>query len=376
MNPSLHIGSFFKLESKNMKQLKSIQFLPLFLMALGLSTSGCSNDEGNNFISVPLVSSISPADNDTNIGRNNTVEISFNTPMDAATINSSTVFVIQGMRVVPGVVSYTATMATFTPTDNWLALTSYIVTVTTGAKTLAGRAVPSDVVTGFTTGGSISPLSSIDLGTAMDYVILAKTGINNSSTSAITGDLGLSPAATSYIKGLAVTDEDGYGTSGQVTGKLYAADMTNQTAANLTTTVSNMIAAYTDAASRTLPDFIELGAGNIGGKTLTAGLYKWANNVAIPSNIVISGNVNDVWIFQIEGNLSMSSAVSVTLVGGAQANNIYWQVGGQATIGSTSHFEGIILSRTSITLQTGASLNGQMLAQTAVTLDNNVIEKR
>ena len=212
-----------------------------------------------------------------------------------------------------------------------------------------------------------------DLGAAGNYVILAKTAINNIPTSAVTGNLGLSPAATSYITGFALTNETGYATSVQVTGKIYAADMADPTPINLTTAVNNMITAYNDAAGRPSPDFSELGTGNIGGKTLAPGLYKWTSTVTLPSDVTISGGASDVWIFQISGDLTMSSAVNVTLSGGAQAKNIFWQVAGQATLGTTSHFEGIILSMTGITFQTGASMNGRALAQTAVVLDGNII---
>jgi hypothetical protein len=149
--------------------------------------------------------------------------------------------------------------------------------------------------------------------------------------------------------------------------------MADPTPINLTTAVNNMITAYNDAAGRTSPDFLGLGTGNIGGKTLTPGLYKWTNTVTVPTSITISGNATDVWIFQIAGDLSTSSAVNVVLSGGAQAKNIFWQVAGQVTLGSTSHFEGIILSMTGITLQTGASVNGRLLAQTAVVLDANAV---
>jgi len=310
-----------------------------------------------------------------NVPRNNSIAISFSEEMDPATINSTTVIVKQGTTVVPGMVTYAAKTATFTPDDDLLALTAYTVTVTTGAKTLAGKPFAANSVTSFTTGGSIAARAVVQLGTAIDYVIVAKTAINNSSTSSITGDLGLSPAATSYITGLALTNSTGFATSSQVTGKVYAADMVAPTSTNLTTTVNNMITAYNDAAGRTLPDFIELGSGNIGGKTLKSGLYKWTGNVTIPTSVVISGGANDVWIFQISGNLSMSSAVNITLTGGAQAKNIFWQVAGQATFGTTSHFEGVVLSMTGITFQTGASMNGRALAQTAVVLDANAITK-
>lgn len=359
-----------------MKYPKAIQLFSLFSIVFILFISGCSKDEDSSPSPTPTISDTSPLNNATNVARNNAITISFSTEMDPATINSSTILVQQGTTNIPGTVTYSGTTATFTPTNSLLALTTYTVTVTTGAKTLAGKPFASNSISTFTTGGSSSVLPVVNLGTAIDYVIVAKTAINNTSTSAITGDLGLSPAATSYITGLALTNSTGFATSTQVTGKLYAADMAAPTPTNLTTAVNNMITAYNDAAGRVLPDFTELGTGNIGGKTLTPGLYKWSSNVTVPTSIVISGGANDVWIFQIAGNLNLSSAVNVTLSGGAQAKNIFWQVAGQATLGTTSHFEGIILSSTGITLQTGASLNGKALAQTAVILDSNVVVKK
>ena len=134
-----------------------------------------------------------------------------------------------------------------------------------------------------------------------------------------------------------------------------------------------MQTAYTDAAGRSNPNFLNLGAGNIGGKTLKPGLYKFTTAVVIPTNVTISGSSTDVWIFQVAGTLKMSSAVRITLAGGAQAKNIFWQTSGAVTLGTTSHFEGIILSQTAINLQTGATINGRLLAQTAVTLQMNAV---
>ena len=136
-----------------------------------------------------------------------------------------------------------------------------------------------------------------------------------------------------------------------------------------------MQTAYTDAAGRSNPNYFNLGAGNIGGKTLRRGLYKWTSSVIIPTNVTISGGPYDVWIFQVAGTLTMSSAVKITLTGGAQAKNIFWQVAGAVTLGTTSHFEGIILGKTGINMQTGASINGRLLAQTAVTLQKNTVKK-
>ncbi|MEK7743052.1 MAG: ice-binding family protein, partial [Elusimicrobiota bacterium] len=142
---------------------------------------------------------------------------------------------------------------------------------------------------------------------------------------------------------------------------------------NLTTAVSDMETAYTDAAGRTLPDFTELGAGDISGMTLVPGLYKWGTGVLISSNVTLAGGPNDVWIFQIAGDLTQAAATSVILTGGALPKNIFWQTFGIADIGTTAHFEGIILSQTAINLGTGASINGRLLAQTAVTLDSSTV---
>ena len=211
--------------------------------------------------------------------------------------------------------------------------------------------------------------------TAGNFVILAKTAVSNAPTSAITGNVGLSPAAASFITGFALTLPPGgaSSTSAQVTGDVYAADYAAPTPANLTTAVNNMQTAYVDAAGRTTPDHTELAAGNIGGLTLAAGLYKWSNTVLIPTDVTLTGSANDTWIFQIAGGLTQSSAKKVILTGGALAQNVVWQVAGVVDIGTTAHMEGRILSLTSITLKTGASANGRLLAQTAVTLAGNTV---
>jgi hypothetical protein len=282
---------------------------------------------------------------------------------------------MQGAIMVPGAVTYSGTTATFTPTEILWPGSKYFATITTGAKSKTGTALEKNIMWSFTTGGSAASLSPVALGSAGNYVILAKTAINNSPTSAVTGNMGLSPAATSYITGLSLTNSTGYASSVQVTGQVFAADMADPTPNTLTTAVSNMTTAYNDAAGRTAPDFVEFGAGDLSGKTLKPGLYKWSNTVIMPTNVTISGTETDVWIFQIAGNLTVSAAKNIILTGGALSKNIFWQVAGQVTLGTTSHFEGIIMSMTGITFQTGASLNGRALAQTAVILDSNSVTK-
>lgn len=211
-------------------------------------------------------------------------------------------------------------------------------------------------------------LKVVDLGVAGNFAILSKTGITSVYKSSITGDIGTSP-----ITGAAMVLD-----CGEVTGNVYSVDAAGPacittSATMLTTAISNMQTAYTDAAGRKTPDFVNLGAGNIGGKTLSPGLYKFTSSVVIPTDIALAGGPDDVWIFQVSGNLDMSSAVRVTLSGGAQAKNIFWQVAGAVTFGTTSHFEGNVLGQTGINLKTGASINGRLLAQTAATLQMNTV---
>jgi hypothetical protein len=208
----------------------------------------------------------------------------------------------------------------------------------------------------------------VDLGTASNYAILAKSAISNVPTSKVTGDLGLSPAAASYVTGFSLVKAGTSWTSAQVVGHVFAANNDPPTPITLTTAVGDMQLAYTDAAGRKSPDFLNLGAGTIGGLTLAPGLYKWTSTLTIPSDVTLEGGANDVWIFQVSGDLKLSAEMAMVLSGGAEPANIFWQVAGAVDLGATSHAEGIVLSKTAIKLQTGASLNGRLLAQTAVTL--------
>jgi hypothetical protein len=223
---------------------------------------------------------------------------------------------------------------------------------------------------------SQSSPASVNLGTSGDFVILAKTGISTTGVTSITGDIGVSPIDHTAITGFGlILDQSGtFSTSSLVTGKVYSADYTDPTPTKMSTAVSDMETAYIEAAGRTLPDYTELYAGDITGQTLTPGLYKWSTGILISAGgVTISGTANDVWIFQIAQNLELTNGAIVTLSGGAQASNIFWQVAGQVTLGTTAAMKGIILCQTQIVMSTGVTLNGSALAQTAVTLDANTI---
>jgi hypothetical protein len=241
-----------------------------------------------------------------------------------------------------------------------------------GASSSAGASAEAGGVGDTRDPAALGP-APVELGMAGDYAILAKSAISNVPTSAITGNLGVSPAAASYVTGFSLTKAGERWTSPQVVGGVFAADNGPPTTSNLTTAVANMQAAYTDAASRPSPDFSNLGAGAIGGLTLEPGLYTWASSLTIPTDVTLAGAADDVWIFQVSGDLQLSAAKSMILSGGAQAKNVFWQVAGAVDFGTTSHSEGIVLCKTAIKLGTGATINGRLLAQTAVNLASSTV---
>ena len=232
------------------------------------------------------------------------------------------------------------------------------------------------VLVGFlmTVSVSYGAQTPVYLGTADDYVILAKTGITTVPKSKIVGNMGVSPVAASAITGFApLLDATGtFSVSSQVEGKIYAANYFKPTPLMLTMAVHDMQIAYINAAGRGAPDFEEFWAGQIAGKILAPGLYKWSTGVVLSGNVVLVGGPDDVWIFQCAGVLSSSAGSKVTLTGGAQSKNIFWQAV-SCIMGASSHLEGIVLSATTITMGDSASIKGRLLSQTAVTLIHNTI---
>ena len=305
----------------------------------------------------------------------------FSQPMNPSTIDSPragqqltfTLTDASGNNV-PGtvVMDVTDTIATFTPVATALNTnTSYIATVNTAAASAGGIALTSPVTWSFTTRSvPFTSQAPVNLGTAGTFAILTKTGITDVYKSTVNGSVGTSPITGAAL--LLTCPE-------VATGSVFTVDAAGPlpcrttNATFLTTAVGDMGFAYNDAAGRTLPDATELGAGQIGGLTLAPGLYKWSSNVLISNDVTLSGGPNDVWIFQIAGQIIQASATHVTLAGGALAKNIFWQAAGGVAIGTTAHFEGVLLGQTMIAVKTGASVNGRLLAQTAVTLEQNAV---
>jgi uncharacterized protein YjdB len=292
---------------------------------------------------------------------------------------------VGGTRQFTATATYSdASTVDVTSSSNWTSGTTSVATVLLTSGMASGVKSGTSVITAAfggktaTANLTVSP-APVALGTAGNFVALTKTGITTTGVTKITGDIGVSPITSTAITGfgLIMDSSNQFATSSLVTGKIFAADYAVPTPANMTTAVSNMETAYTDAAGRAIPDATELGAGNITGMTITPGLYKWSTGVSIDAagTVTLSGGANDVWIFQIAGDLTVNPGASVTLLGGASAKNIFWQVGGGTgvTLDTTSAFQGTILAIKAIVMKNGATLNGRALAQTNVTLIANTI---
>lgn len=339
-------------------------------------TTGTASDT-----TAPTVTSTNPIDTATEVVLNKNITALFSEELDPNTVTTTTFTLTNSTltTAVSGTVSYGSNTIVFNPNSDLAPSNSYTATITMGVKDLAGIAITAAYSWSFHTGTAVAAgPAPVNLGTAGKYVILAKTGISTTGTTAITGDIGVSPIGITAVTGFSETlFADGtYATSGYVTGKIYAANLTAPTPSNLTTAVSDMETAYTDAAGRTLPNFTELGAGDVSAKTLVPGLYKWGTGLLIDNRgVTISGGATDVWIFQIAGNLTVDNAAIVTLAGGALAENIFWQVAGGTgvTLGTTAQFKGVVLAQKGIVVNNLATVNGRLLAQSAVTLDANTV---
>ena len=306
----------------------------------------------------PVVSSATPSSGATAVGLGSTVVARFSEAMSAPSINASTFTLKQGMTAMSGTVSYAGGAATFTPGVQLSPLTLYTATIATGVVDLAGNHLASNSAWTFTTGSravAVSPEPVSALGT---FVILAGSTITSTGATSVTGDLGLSP-------GTAVT---GFPPAVLIGTKHAGDPVAAQAQLALT-------ASYNEAAGRSLGAIAV--AGNLGGQTLAPGVYKSTSSLEISSGdltLDAKGDANAVFIFEMASTLTTTTGRKVILAGGAQAANIIWQVGSSATLGVNSVFKGNILAMASITVNTGASVEGRLLARTgAVTLDTNVV---
>ena len=330
------------------KDVFGIALASNFVWSFTTSTTACAP---------PTVVSVAPP-NGASVCPNALVTALFSEAMKSSTINTTT-FTLAGPGTTPvaGAVTYDAAtdVATFTPNNALAANVLYTATITTGAQDLAGDPLAADYVWSFTTS---SPSCSVPLGTACTYGILGGSTVTNLGPSNVTGDIGVWP-------GTAITGFP----PGTLTGTEHAGDAVAQTAQG------DLTVAYDYAAGA--PGGAVLPA-DIGGETLPPGVYRTTSaqpSLGITGNLTLSGNANGVWIFQIVSTLTTAANNSqVILAGGAVSEHVYWQVGSSATLGTTTTFAGTIMAQASVSLDTGATLNGRALARTgAVTMLSNPV---
>ena len=336
-------------------------------------TTGAKNTNGvslaNNFVwtfttasaVAPTVISTDPMDNASNVALNKLVRATFSVPMDQMTINGSTFTVKVGTNTVAGSVSYSGSTATFTPMGGLQSGTTYTATITTGAKNLAGTALANDYVWTFSTVSPSGP-NFIDLKSMENFGIFAATGISNNAGPSVINDMdvGIYPGVRSSVTG--------FPPGLVVNGAIFAAGDISPPGvdAMLLLAKNEATAAYLEAEGATNPAPATV-SGDQGGLTLAPGIYKSTSSLAVAGgNLTLDaqGDQNAVWIFQIASTLTTVGGTggNIILTGGAQAKNIFWQVGTSATIGNNTIFHGNVLAYTSITMNTGAVATGRMIA--------------
>jgi hypothetical protein len=356
-----------------MRILKISQvWITAFLLAVGMA--GCNDPDAMNAgpgspLTPPTVTSVTPPNGSTLVCPNVAiVSATFSKAMNPATITTTT-FTLSGPGgSVTGTVALDSTgkVATFTPPAASLTPnTTFTATITTGAADTFGNHLAANFTWSFTTSAPCVVLPPpAGLGTACTFGILGATPVVSSiGPTVVTGDIGISPAAS--ITGFP---------PGTLTGTKHAGDAVAATAQNDLTT------AYNNAAGLPAPPPVL--TADIGGQTLPPGVYKATTTLGITGILTLDGstNPNGVWVFQVGSALTTAAgapgtpASQVVLIGGAQAHNVFWQIGSSATLGTYSLFQGTIMAKASITLGTGATLNGRALAETgAVSMDSNPV---
>jgi hypothetical protein len=326
-------------------------------------TTGASSDTNQ-----PTVIATNPTNIATNVAINQTVNATFNKAMDPATITTANFTLTgPGTTTVTGTVAYVAASktATFTPESNLAPNTTYTNTITTGVKDLANNALTTSFVWSFTTGTQIETnLMSINLGRASTFAIMATTAISGGGDD-ITGDVGLHPGSAQGIP------------PSEINGTIHVNDQA------IIDAQADLLAAYNDAVSRSVN--AQTLQGNLGGLTKTPGLYVNSSSTGISgtgANAILTldaqGDANAVFIFKMGSTLVTGTGTSIVLSGGAQAKNVYWQVGSSATLGTTSIFKGNILAAVTITVNNGAAVEGRLFAGSgggggAVTVQSSTI---
>jgi hypothetical protein len=350
-------------------------WISAFLLAAFVA--GCGDPDKNagsagSPLTPPTVTSVTPANGSTLVCPNVAiVSATFSKAMNPATINTTT-FTLSGPGgPVTGTVTYdsSTSIATFTPTNALAVSTTYTATITTGAADTFGNHLAANSVSTFTTSATCTALPPPSgLGTACGFGILAATPVvSNVGPTSVNGNIGIFPAAS--ITGFP---------PGTFTGTEHLGDAVAQTAqGDLTTAYNN---ALNQGGGPSVGTAI---TADIGGQTKPPGIYIATTTLGITGDLTLDGstNPNGAWFFKVGSALTTAAGTTggvpnsrVLLIGGAQAHNVFWVLGSSGTLGTSSVFVGTIMAKASITLGTGATLNGRALAENgAIALDSNPV---
>jgi len=356
-------------------------------VALAVGVFGCASNQRGDAALVdrtpPRVISANPDDDAENAPVNQEITAVFSKRMNAGTVNADTFTLTKGIfDRVDGTVTYEGTEAKFVPKRRLSPNTKFYATITENVRDLAGNHMFKDVSWTFRTGNEAATAQrSVGLGDAGDFAVLAEEGVATTGETVVHGNIGLSPGTGSEFTGFSnvMDSTNRFATSSHVTGRMYAAEYAPPTPVNVVKAMQDMQSAYTLASRREMPHTKNLGDGSIDKMTLPPGLYRWDSDLAIENSVTLEGDSNDVWVFQIEGDLNVSSGAILTLIGGAHCDNIIWQVGGETTLDTDSEFTGLLLGRQSITLNSGSVLVGRAFSQESVSLNGTTVncpEKR
>lgn len=321
-----------------------------------LPSCGCGGDNfpgtpGASCPIPPVVSFVSPLDATLDVPLASQIVVTFNQPVTESTVNGLTFVVIErGGPVVEGALFFTVAglEVRFDPTTDLLPCTLYDVAIGAGVQDICGQPLTPFAWSFTTTGVDCAPpppvlacVPPVEFGTAFPFAVLAGTTITNTGFTTLNGDLGLHPGSS--VTGAPV-----------VTGVSEIANaVALQAKADLVIAYDAVVAIPTTASR----------IGDIGGQVLTPGVYTSTSAMAVQSaDLTLVGGPDDVFIFQMVSSLTIASGRRIILQG-VRPCNVIWQVGSSAVIGTGAEFYGSILALTSITMNTGATAVGRMLAR-------------
>lgn len=371
--------------------MKSIMFKELiciWMLLIAASMISCSGKSSgksdsdsvsDSDITAPTVILTVPGDGYTTKGiLIGDITATFSEEMDSSTIDSPSVtFTLKeqgGVSNLAGNVSYAADVATFNPDVDLTANTTYTATITVAATDINGNPMTVSKIWNFTTVVLFPNPEAVNLGLAGTFTIFGDAGISTIPTSIITGDIGTTSAAT-YLTGFALSAAGRYSMSTQVVGggRVYAINYVSPTPGDVINASNAIGNAYTISAGLAA-DATELFAGNLTGKTLPRGVYKWTTNVHSDiDNVTLCGDATDRWVFITSNEVILTGGAKVILSGGALAKNVFWISADTVTLEANTLLEGIVLGKKGIVLKNGATVNGRLFSQTAVTLIANTI---